>query len=452
MAGFSNTTYNNLVNNTIQGYQDRVNAANPYYKYSDKKPTPVTYWNINITKSTLDQGTRQVYDDLSYECPLRFNKIEGFYLYGLSRMLVDIDITEWGPEAAPIEGECLVLPNTIKPYSGDYFTIDYLVGSERKILFRIDKVDFDTLENGANFWKVHYKLDQVSLEKYNILVDYLTVKTFIYNAANVGTNFSPVIEEEDMKALGNLQGILTSIADYYVNLFYKRNVQTFILPYAKYGDLLLFDPYLIEFFIRTKIFNYTSEYLYISQPTFKSSTFAIEYSKTPFKQIEERNPDLSLQSAYVIPVCDPNSLLVERLEDYFEISVLRQNRDNYPYTFFTNELLDRIIRFNLYDEDDRDQPIYKNIIINYVNGKGVSSITDEQLDSINRIEYAPTKELYYDIPLLMYALSGYAGDIQSKNTLSSDTDDDDTEYDGSSSSRSSRCVGSDNCCCCNKEN
>ena len=57
--GFTNTTYRETADNLIQGFKDRL-TNNPYYIYSNLKPTPVTYWNINIHKSTLDQGSRDI--------------------------------------------------------------------------------------------------------------------------------------------------------------------------------------------------------------------------------------------------------------------------------------------------------------------------------------------------------------------------------------------------------
>ena len=68
MGQFSNTvnssSYSNTITDLTSGYQDRL-AKNPYYKFTDKKPTKVTYWNTNNTMSTYDQGTQQNYDQLS---------------------------------------------------------------------------------------------------------------------------------------------------------------------------------------------------------------------------------------------------------------------------------------------------------------------------------------------------------------------------------------------------
>ena len=51
MGSFINTNYSKTVDNLVKGSQERLN--NPYYLFSSKKPTNVTYWNINIKKTTF---------------------------------------------------------------------------------------------------------------------------------------------------------------------------------------------------------------------------------------------------------------------------------------------------------------------------------------------------------------------------------------------------------------
>ena len=53
MGSFINTNYSKTVDNLVKGSQERLN--NPYYLFSSKKPTNVTYWNINIKKTTLQK-------------------------------------------------------------------------------------------------------------------------------------------------------------------------------------------------------------------------------------------------------------------------------------------------------------------------------------------------------------------------------------------------------------
>lgn len=420
MGTFDNTSiYNNSIDSLIQGQQSRINAANPYYKYTDKKPTPVTYWNINSTQTTLDCGTEQPYDQLTQEDPIRYNRVLNFLLYGLGQIETDIRVGEYGPESQ-IEGECLILPNTVIPFESDYFTIDYLINGDQKILFRVVSVNRDTLDNNANFYRIHYQLNQTQDIDYKYLMEH-TVKTYKYISSNAGTNFIALLDEETENGINQLSNLLSMLRQFYMELFYRPNIQTFIYPYM-HGSFLIYDPYLIEFLIRSKLYSTSdSSYLYISQATFKSLTFSIEYSKTLFNDIENRDSDLSLNTVWPINICDPNSLLIDRMEEYLELSIQRQNFNFHePINFLNMDLFDRIVHGNPYDESDESLPIYKNVIINFMNNKDASSITAKQIESIKSIEYARTKDLYYELPLIMYALSRYITDLMTNPITTSD--------------------------------
>lgn len=437
--GFTNTNYQQTTASIIDGYKNRVNGATPYYKFSDKKPTEVVYWNLNTAASTLDCGALQAYDQLSDEAPLRYNRVLGFYIYGLGRIEPEINVNEYGPESSPIEGEAFILPNTLIPFEDDYFTIPYLLGDDKKILFRVTEVNKDTLDNGANWYRIHYVMDQTMDCKYDSLLKQ-TVKTFRYFPSLAGTNATAILAEETVNGINELSNIADLLRDFYINLFYKKNIQTFVYPYS-HGCMLIYDPYLIEFIIRNKIFlTYDENYLYISQATFRSNTFAIEYYRTVFRTIEERNPELLLNTAWPIPICDPNSLLVDRMEEYLELSVQKQNYNfNEPINFYDMDLKDRIINNNPYDEEDQSLPHYRNIMINFMNGGTVDSITATQLESVKNIEYAKNKTLYYEIPFLMHVINTYISDMIGGGSSGSGDSDSDASKLGA--------YDKDNCLC-----
>ena len=122
---------------------------------------------------------------------------------------------------------------------------------------------------------------------------------------NVGTNLSPMLLSDDAQLLDRVRDAYTMLKSFYINLFYKGNIQTFVYGYL---GMFIYDPYLIEFLIRTGIFSESDDfYLYISQAVHKPDTFAIEYSRTIFRDIENVNPKMHLNSCYPVPVHDPLS-------------------------------------------------------------------------------------------------------------------------------------------------
>ena len=403
MGNFINTNYNKTIDNLVEGAKSRLN--NPFYIYGDRKPTIVTYYNINHNASTIDKGSSTLYDDIGQNSSLRFNKIENFHLYGIEKINVNLDVGEYGLES-PIEGEALILPNTIVPVPGDMFIINHVI--DKPYLFMVTGIGIDTLYTGANFYKISYKLTRTDMDALTSLETVQTIKRFTYKAGNVGTTLAPLIESNQAELIDKIEDNIDTLLNYYMNLFYKNSVQNFILEYQ---HMYLYDPYLIEFMIRNKLFALSgNNYFHVEQAVYIGDTFALEYDHTIFKDIEIKKSNMRLNSVYPVPVDDPNSLLVDRLESYYKLSnkVMYKDYDN-PINWLDMDLLDRIINNELYDEDSN--LYYRNLLILYMNNKEFD-ITDKLMNSIMDIEFNYTKELFYMIPILVFILKSYVNKQQ----------------------------------------
>ena len=403
MGNFINTNYNKTIDNLVEGAKSRLN--NPFYIYGDRKPTIVTYYNINHNASTLDKGSSTLYDDIGQNSSLRFNKIENFHLYGIEKINVNLDVGEYGLES-PIEGEALILPNTIVPVPGDMFIINHVI--DKPYLFMVTGIGIDTLYTGANFYKISYKLTRTDMDALTSLETVQTIKRFTYKAGNVGTTLTHLIESNQAELIDKIEDNIDTLLNYYMNLFYKNSVQNFILEYQ---HMYLYDPYLIEFMIRNKLFALSgNNYFHVEQAVYIGDTFALEYDHTIFKDIEIKKSNMRLNSVYPVPVDDPNSLLVDRLESYYKLSnkVMYKDYDN-PINWLDMDLLDRVINNELYDEDSN--LYYRNLLILYMNNKEFD-ITDKIMNSIMDIEFNYTKELFYMIPILVFILKSYVNKQQ----------------------------------------
>ena len=403
MGNFINTNYNKTIDNLVEGAKSRLN--NPFYIYGDRKPTIVTYYNINHNASTLDKGSSTLYDDIGQNSSLRFNKIENFHLYGIEKININLDVGEYGLES-PIEGEALILPNTIVPVPGDMFIINHVI--DKPYLFMVTGIGIDTLYTGANFYKISYKLTRTDMDALTSLETVQTIKRFTYKAGNVGTTLTPLIESNQAELIDKIEDNIDTLLNYYMNLFYKNSVQNFILEYQ---HMYLYDPYLIEFMIRNKLFALSgNNYFHVEQAVYIGDTFALEYDHTIFKDIEIKKSNMRLNSVYPVPVDDPNSLLVDRLESYYKLSnkVMYKDYDN-PINWLDMDLLDRVINNELYDEDSN--LYYRNLLILYMNNKEFD-ITDKLMNSIMDIEFNYTKELFYMIPILVFILKSYVNKQQ----------------------------------------
>ena len=77
MGKFTNTTYTNTVNSLIQA-QKNILATNPFLKFSDKKPTVVTYYKQNLEKTTTDEGSNDIYQTIGSQSSIWYNNLKAF--------------------------------------------------------------------------------------------------------------------------------------------------------------------------------------------------------------------------------------------------------------------------------------------------------------------------------------------------------------------------------------
>ena len=184
---FINTEIVNELDAIVDSFkQERL--PNPFYNFNTSKGTTVTYYNVDMQNYPLDTVTGMQYASVGPLTNAKYNKIEKFVLYGLEKVLVTLADTDDGTEGEEISGDAIVLPNTIHPYAGDFFTIDH---AKEKVLFRVIDAQSDTFENGANVYQINYKLEHNSnelIEKFNVG----TESTFLLN--NVGTNYTLQVE------------------------------------------------------------------------------------------------------------------------------------------------------------------------------------------------------------------------------------------------------------------
>ena len=207
MGKFINTAHTDTINAIVEGGKQRL--KNPYYLFTDKKATIVTYYNINTDKSTVDEGTKNAYSFTDGDSPFRFNKIENAYLFGIPRIETDLQMGEYGLESESIEGTAYIAPNTFQPYPQDYFYINHVDDSH--MVFKVMSVSMDTFEDGANFWRIDYKLSLADADPDRL--EDLVVDTFVMNVSNFGTNIKAIIKKSEYDFIEALESSIGNIDD-----------------------------------------------------------------------------------------------------------------------------------------------------------------------------------------------------------------------------------------------
>lgn len=371
-----------------QTVKDRLN--NPYYLFNNLDGSTCTYYNLNTTMTTLDEATRANYSEISANSPLRFNKINNFLIYGIDKLEPGLDITDFGLEGSDIQGDAIVLPKTIIPYPGDLFSLNQL---KKSYLFRVTAVNPNTLDTGAVMYRINYYLAYT-----DGTVDILpqVVKEYNFSATNYGSNFGCLIESSVASEAAEIERYTIMLKDYYIQLFYDNKIQSF--SYLRNGRLKCYDPYLIEFMIRNSILQGSTEYIFVSQQVYLSSTFSVDYDRTFFSALEEK--DLTkhyCKTAGNLYKCTQKlSLLYAYPQDYYCMEYAHLNTHMHIFDIFNDpKFLDKI------RDCQEHNNVLKDIIIRYFNNIPIDKTI---LNRLKHVDYMENDELYYLIPLVIYCM------------------------------------------------
>ena len=395
MGKFTDTKYTATIDKLVDATKSKLN--NPYYKFNDRKPTKVDYYAQNKEKSTLDEASGLYDSHIGMNSPFKFNKINDFLLYGIERITTAYEAGEFGLESAAIGGEAIVLPNTISPRPGDFFSISYI---KETLLFKVNGVSNDTLDTGANIYKLEYQLEKVdSIDQIESQVE----KRFNFIATNVGTDFKTIIQDCDMNLVRDLEVLVETLITYFDNIFFNSKLQTFVYNFDGWN---MYDPYLIEFFIRNRVLNYGSEYRYVAHATTVNKTFAMDYSRSFFRKLEvgsQANFDHNVNGLIATAdlITDPNSLFAARLEYYYQVFYT----DNKPYktrfSLIPMDVIEHIRENKMYDKGDKNE-IYNLCIAYFNNNKNF--IRGDILELIKNADYMNNLDCFYVLAISIFII------------------------------------------------
>lgn len=399
MGKFTNSSYVDELDSLQTGFKENI-LDNPFYKYNAVPESIVTYYNLDKENSTLDEAANniEIYINRA-DSPIKYRKIENFIIYGLEKVILNLDVGEFGLENSDISGEGMIITGTIIPYSGDLFTINH---TNTELLFRVINSQPDTLPNGANCYKIEYKLfklDKVHLED-NLTGEY----TFLHN--NVGTELNPVIEKDKYKELYELDRISNILVEYYKDMFYDDRVNSFIF---KNNKLRFYDSILTQFLIDTDILNNTSDkYLYLSQQIKTERDFNIKYNRSFYNALMRKNKDIvdRVDSfCYGELIESKIGIFYTRPEEYFTMKYERIDMNPTFLHCLTYDIFDRVFLNNVIENvkyGDNKTKFLHNIIIKYFNDENISK------DDLKNLEYLDFVEddidLFYYIPCVIYIM------------------------------------------------
>lgn len=364
---------------------------NPYYLFNNTSQSVCNYYNINTTMTTLDESTRGNYGEISSDSPIRFNKISNFCIYGINKIEPSLENGEYGLESSDITGDAIILPNTIIPYPGDFFSLNQI---DKPYLFKVTAVNPNTLDTGATMYRINYTLSSSDgVEN----IEAQVVKKYNFYIENYGSNFGCLIEEAVASEIAELERYTVVLKDYYLQLFYDYKIQSF--SYLRDGMVRVYDPYLVEFIIRNKIMTGSTRYIHVDQQIFLPATFGVDYDRTIFSALEDRDPykHYCKFTGNLLLCTQKLSLLYAYPQDYYIMDYSHLNSKFHIIDIFDDpSFMDRV------RSNELTTNVLKNIVINYLNG--VNTIDETILSQLKHVDYMQTPELFYLIPLVIYCI------------------------------------------------
>lgn len=403
MGKFNNSTFVEEVDAIQRNFKENI-LDNPFQKINDSSKSVVTYYSLDREKSTIDIGSGSIDSYISNpDSPLKWKKIDGFILYGLEKILLNMDMGEMGLETSEISGEALIMYNTIVPSAADYFIINH---TDLDLMFRVTGESVDTLPNGANSYKISYQL--MHLGKENIELNVTGDYNFVFN--NVGTGLESVIQSSDYNKINKISEVNYSLITYYKDLFYNNRVNSFILNAR---DVKLYDQYITQFFIDTGITSADNSFLHIGHELKLDQNFKYKYDKSFFGCILRK--DLRTLAkvdsfCYSQLIEGKVNIFYTRYEEYckmvYEKIDAQPQYMNLIYEPFSPQFIQDIIDNKKYG----DTEVLKNIIIKYFNSENIS---DAELDNLNYIDMLDDIDMFYMIPCVIYILEGLCRELLS---------------------------------------
>lgn len=384
------------VNALVDSYKAKLD--NPYNIYINKSPIPTDWYNQCKEHTSLDQGTREAWEYVGTDSPIRYNLIRDAVCYGMPQMNVNLVVGDFGLTSDAISGDTIVLPNTWIPYPNDYFRIHHI---DKDLLFKVTSVTPDTFPNGANFYKVEFVYDKKSTEEINKQV----VQEFRMILDNVGTEFEVIVKEDIYQTADTYDTMVLNLQNYYIQTFFKDSLQNFVYTHNGYT---FYDPYMIEFLKRSGVLENSGGYVWINHELPLPATFSMDYNRSVFRCFELCDISRSFYNRAVGKLIeDSYSIFYARTGDYYALS--------YSNIQFAQsiDIMDGVL-LHYIDENNAaytGKDLYKNIIVKYFNDE---EYTDDEIKSLETLDIEDNKECFYYVPMVIYCLKDKLTSLISK--------------------------------------
>lgn len=413
-----------MINNNAFLYEEKLNSQ--YTRFLERPPVFVTYYSINNVESMADGGFQNVERIIGTNSPIRFNKVEHFPVYGLDRIVLNLEDDEEGLTTS-YDSELIILPNTITPNPNDFFIVNHI---QSAVLFMVTEVSLDSIKSN-NYYKIGFTMKSLSPEGLT-MVDRQVVDNFECIFKNIGTEDKCLVRSDDYIKLCNFMKKFDEISNKFFMLYYDEPSNSLL-----YQDTFckLYDAYLTEFITRNKILQNPHDYktMILTNEDY-SRIFPIRYEKSIYRSIERKSKDrLPDEVKFIrLPIDSGESVFVLRRirnvmsinfgdehqfhnqacvgETYLEQYLLKAIKNNDLSDYRTPDEIMGIIPISNTDDIDSSftrypliNPIYR-IIVKYFNNVD-NGLFDEDINCIEVDDIDYDLKSFVVTPILLFILA-----------------------------------------------
>lgn len=416
-------TADTMVDNSMQELANVLNSKFTSYLQGNGTPVLVTYYNLDTNNSTVELGSETYDKRLGDNSPLRFNKILDFPVYGLKDLIPTKEQLDGGLVDIDIEGDVVILPNSIKPNPLDHFVYHFLDG--RSVTFRVTDIEYSSIKSNS-YYKLTTSLADVNDDHTEDNLEDQTIKTYKTCLNILGTNERCIVEDTVFDTIESIDKIRKVMIQMYLDTFYERKYNALLFR-GHSGGYPLFDPYLTNFIIKNNVLDKSSYGQYIVLVGYDMrQEVNRDYNKSIYRNLELRDTT-HMKRLSIMPVTfrtiDTNPFAYYGEEVVFSVDLVEYidprhmvnaHGEGTPNSWCSNEyihtdLLHRIENAQPFTDFPDDTSLkFGNIIINFLTkGNLYGLLTESSMKELLGYEVSYNWNDFVYVPMLIYILDEY---------------------------------------------
>lgn len=263
-----------------------------FAKFLGRNPLFVTYYPVNQAMSRTDAGLGTAYETIGPQSPIRYNRVDEVPAFNMPDFFrPDVVRDEAGFDIEHDLSDIAFIPGTIRPREDDYMLVK--LPSCPMLLYRCTAFRYNSIQSN-DYYLADFTLDDVDQE-YIQKIEKQVVERYVCKFENIGTNNKVLISETEQSDFNELQGIIDTMTQFYLDAFFNGDVNGMILRNynAPYGTQSYYDNYVTRFINETHILENEHSDMTVTLPYLDLTPMAFDllYKRTVLYAVQQRTID-----------------------------------------------------------------------------------------------------------------------------------------------------------------